>query len=205
MKNLFTAVFFALMLVGCDKSSPTAAMDSSPSSSAVTSTSDVAFSELSMYTIVVAADSLVTASGPDSSVLDSLHCRRDSLYHHCDSLRHANDSLRQIQILGLLRDSLGLTDAQIDSITVYAQTLFTSLDSIHSQLRDSLITKDQALVLVQSARDQFLASLQSILTTDQLTLLDEWIIKFWDHQHEHGYRYGHGHDDDHGGMHGGHR
>jgi hypothetical protein len=208
MKNLFVAVFFALLLVGCDKSSPTAATDNSTSSSAVTAANDVAFSEYSMYVSAVTADSLDTLICNDSTAHDSLHHHfRDSLRHADDSLHHFRDSLHIVHMFSLLKDSLALTDAQVDSIQVYVQTLFAALDTIHAQVRDSVITRDEALVLVQTARDQFITSVESILTADQLALLDEWMIKFWNHEHQRGHRGGgeHGgmHGDDHGGMHGG--
>ena len=63
--------------------------------------------------------------------------------------------------------------------------------------------------LVKAARDQFVASVQSILTTDQLALFDRWVVKFWNKAGHrggprgHGGSGGHGEPGEHGGM-GGH-
>ena len=176
------AGIFALLLAGCDRSNPTgiAANDSQ----STISTGSVLFSETSMYTEVTSDDSIPSMC--DSST-------RDSLRHFNDSLHHANDSLRQVRMLGLLRDSLGLSADQYDSILVYVQTLSTTLDTIRVQVHDGLITRDQARDLVKAARDQFVASVESILTNDQLTLFDTWLIHFWDcNHHRRGGPEGHG-------------
>lgn len=185
MKNLFVAGLFALLLIGCDKSNPSgAAADAASLSSA----NDVAFSENSMYSAVVASNVEFTMADDDSVICDSLHPERDSLYHFG-------------RMLGSLKHVTGLTNAQFDSVKIYAQTLFDTLHSIHAQVRDSSITKAEARVLVQAARDQFIASVRSILTADQLVQLDEWALRFWNRHHEHGRGHGHHHggdgDDDH--------
>lgn len=175
MKYLFVAGLFALVIAGCDRNNPTAvSSDNSPST---LSSGNVAFSESVMVTNVVTSD-------PALIMCDS--SSRDSVRHIVDSLRHTEDSLRQVRMLGLLKDSLGLSDAQIDSIKLYAQTLSSTLESIHAQVRDSSITRDQAVEMVKAARDQFIASIQSVLTADQLALFDRWIYHFWNCDHRPG-------------------
>ncbi|MFA6540052.1 MAG: hypothetical protein WCT99_00475 [Bacteroidota bacterium] len=177
MKNLFVAGLFALLLIGCDKSNPS----SVPADTALSlSANDVAYSETSMYSAVVASNVEFNMADDDSAICDSLHPDRDSVRHFG-------------RMLGLLKHVVGLTDAQFDSVKIYAQTLFDTLHSIHTQVRDSSITKAEARVLVQAARDQFIVSVQSILTADQLLQLDEWALKFWNRHHERGRGHGHHH------------
>lgn len=107
----------------------------------------------------------------------------------------AHDSIRHGRMLGHLKIHLGLTDAQFDSIKVYAQTMFVALKDIRTQVHDSLITKDQALVLVIAAREQFVTSIKSILTAEQLIKFEKWVTNFWNkppRRHGHGGRGGHG-------------
>lgn len=175
MKNILAIVFVALLLVGCDKSNPTAVNTSA-------ATGDVAFSEASMYKTVTATD----------SEYESLE--RDSVAHN--SHRHG-------KMIGTLKWFVGLTDAQVESVKVYGKTLFETLQSIRQQVRDSVITKDEAKILVQAARDQFIASVKMILTADQLAKFEEWIVKFWNkhHHRRHGHHEGEEYDD-HGGQNG---
>lgn len=166
MKNIFAVVVVALLLVGCDKNNP---VDQTASSS------EVEFSETSMYKTAVATD--------------------EELVRLCaDSVAH--DSLRHGRMLGSLRWLVGLSDAQVESVKVYGKSLFESLQDIRAQVKDSTITRDEARTLVQAARDQFIASVRSILTEDQITKFEEWIVKFWNKHH---HRRGHGR-----GGHGGH-
>lgn len=164
MKKIFAVVFFALLLVGCDKSNPT--------ESTSASSSEVAFSETSMLKMaIITVDGLVVITGADSV---------------------CHDSLRNVRMLDSLTIHLGLTAEQFDSVNVYGATLFTSLQDIRQQVKDTLITKLQARDLVKAARDQFIASVRSILTTEQTTIFDAWIIKFWNKQGHRGGPRGHG-------------
>lgn len=171
MKNLFVVGMLALLLIGCDKNNPTAASTTS------TTASNVAFGETSMYKTVVATDSQLVVMEKDSVAHDSLHHGR---------------------MLGLLKNFLGLTDAQFDSVKIYGQILFGSLKEIRTLYHTGLISEDSAHVLVKIARDQFIASIRSILTVDQSAKLDAWLTIFWeDHDGEHEG------DDDHGNHGGG--
>ncbi len=101
----------------------------------------------------------------------------------------AHDSLRHGRMLGHLKRYVRLTDVQMDSVKVYAITLFNTMKGIRTQVRDSLITRAQARELVKGARDQFVSSIRAILTTEQVTKFDEWVKKFWN---KHPRRHGHG-------------
>jgi hypothetical protein len=164
MRNIFVVLFFALMLVGCDRNSsnpvtPTAASD------------DVAFSETSMYKTVIANDS-------------------EFVRLRCDSLAH--DSLRHGKMLGTIRWFVRLSEAQMESVKVYGKTLFDALQSIRQQVLDSTITKEEARMLVQTARAQFVSSVESILTEEQIAKFEEWIVKFWNKHHGRGHGRGPG-------------
>lgn len=159
MKNIFAVIVAALLLVGCDKNNP---VDQTASSS------EVEFSETSMYKTAVAADEELVRLSAGSVV---------------------HDSLRHGRMLGSLRWYVGLSDAQVESVKVYGKSLFESLQNIRAQVQDSTITRDEARILVQAARDQFVASVKSILTEDQTTKFEEWIVKFWNKHH---HRRGHG-------------
>jgi hypothetical protein len=106
-----------------------------------------------------------------------------------------HDSLRHGRMLGHLKTVVGLTDVQFDSVKVYAQTMFLALNNIRSQVHDSLITREQAKVLVAEVRAQFVASISTILTADQTAKFEEWVTKFWNkppHRRGPGGRGGHG-------------
>lgn len=170
MEKIFAVVLFALLLVGCDKSNPTEAVTSTSSS--------VSFSETSMLKMTIPkVDDIVITTTADSVCHDSLRNGRmlDSLYVH-----------------------LGLTTEQYDSVKVFGSILFVTLQDIRQQVKDTLITKIEARDLVKSARDQFIASVLSILTVEQLPLFDKWILKFWNNTGHKGGPRGHG------GRHGGH-
>jgi len=176
MKKIFAVALFALLLVGCDKSNPT---DTTTASS-----SAVEFSETSMLkmTVLQVDDIIITTTA-------------DSVCH--DSLRHG-------RMLNSLNIHLGLTPEQFDSVKVYGITLFNTLKDIRQQVKDSLITKIQARELVKAARDQFIASVQSILTTEQLVKFNKWVVRFWNKAgHRGGGPRGHGGPGGNGGP-GGH-
>ncbi len=173
MKHLFALWVFLLMIVGCDRTNPTAA----GASSAMISTSDVAFSETSMLKTVVATDSQLVVMEQDSVAHDSLHHGR---------------------MLGSLKTFLGLTDAQFDSVKVFGQTLFETLKEIKKLYRADSISEDSAHVLVKIARDQFIASVRSILTAEQSVKFDVWLKEFWDRHHGEHEGEEHEGNDDHG-------
>lgn len=171
MKKTFAIALFVLLLTGCDNGNNP--VDQS------TAAGDVEFSEASMYKTAVASEA------------EYAQMRMDNVAH--DTLRHG-------RMLGTLKWYVGLNDAQFDTVKVFGKTLFETIQGIRVQVHDSVMTRDEAKVLVQAARDQFVASVQSVLTEDQKTLFDEWIVKFWNKTHggKRGGRGGH-----HG--HGGHR
>ncbi|MBI2429988.1 MAG: hypothetical protein HYV29_14560 [Ignavibacteriales bacterium] len=171
MKNIFAFIVAALLLVGCDNNSPV---------EPTVSSTDIEFSETSMYKTAVATD--------------------EELVRLCaDSVAH--DSLRHGRMLGSLQWYVGLSDAQVESVKVYGKSLFEVLQNIRLQVKDSTITRDEARTLVQAARDQFVASVKSILTEDQITKFEEWIVKFWNKHHRRGHgRGGRGGDGGHGGR-----
>jgi hypothetical protein len=143
---------------------------SNPTDTTAASSSSVAFSETSMLKAV--GDDVVTFGA-------------DTVCH---------DSLRNVRMLDSLNIHLGLSIEQFDSVKVYGATLHAALESIKQQVKDTLITKVQARELVKAARDQFIASIQSILTADQLVKFDAWVLKFWNKagHRGHGGRGGHG-------------
>jgi hypothetical protein len=172
MKKIFAVVLFALLLVGCDKSNPT---DTTASSS-----SAVPFSEISMLKMTVpTVDNIVVTT------------KADSVCH---------DSLRNGYMLETLKLHLGLTVVQFDSVKIYGATLFATLKDIRKQVKDTIITRLQARDLVKAARDQFITSVQSILTTEQLALFDSWIVRFWNNEGLWGGHRGHGDSGELGGM-----
>jgi hypothetical protein len=138
------------------------------------STGEALYSEKTMYKTTVSTDvelSQMQGNGP------------------------AHDSLRHGRMLGHLKIFLGLTDAQYDSVKVYAQTVFLALQDIRTQVHDSVITRDQARELVIAVRSQFIASVKLILTPDQIIKFDEWVSHFWNRPPHHrgpGGRGGHG-------------
>jgi hypothetical protein len=106
-----------------------------------------------------------------------------------------HDSLRHGRMLGHLKMFVGLTDVQFDSVKVYAQTMFVGLNEIRSQVHDSLITREEAKVLVTAVRAQFIASVTAIITADQTAKFEEWVANFWNkppHRKGPGGRGGHG-------------
>lgn len=176
MKSILAALMITLLVVGCDQSSP------------VDSNSDLAqqeatFSELSMYNTTQAPSTvqIITA----------------------DSGRQFHDSLRNMRMLDSLKAYLSLTDEQFTSVKTYGATLFATLADIRNQVMSKTITREEAKTLVIAARDQFVTSVKSILTADQLTLFTTWLEKHWNkppHRGVPGGRKGHGGP---GGRHGG--
>jgi len=167
MKHLFVAALFALLFVGCDKSSPVASEIAT----------DAPYSVETMYKATVATDTEIIEMHGDGP---------------------AHDSIRHGRMLGHIKEYVGLTDAQFDSVKVYAQTLFVTLKDIRKQVHDSLITKEQARELVVAARTQFVDSIKFILTAEQIVKFDEWVTNFWNKPPRRGPG-GRGGHDDHGG------
>jgi hypothetical protein len=158
MKKVRVLLAVVVLIAGCDRSDPI----TSPSAEGidlVSSTIDVPYSEQSMLNGV-----LITNLRVDGSVADS------GCY---DSLKHRG-------MLDSLKEYVLLTDAQVESVNVFAATLKATLDTIRSQAQAGLISRDSARALVKAARDLFIASVRSVLTNDQETLLDAWILKFWE-------------------------
>lgn len=131
---------------------------------------DAEYSETSMY-------KTTTASQTEAVQLQS-----KNMFH--DSLRHG-------KMLGTLKRHVQLTEAQFESVKVYGKTLFETLKAIRVQVLDSTISKEQARELVIAARAQFIESVKSILTDEQIAKFEEWIVRFWNKHH--GRPHGRGH------------
>lgn len=116
---------------------------------------------------------------------------------------HAHDSLKHMRMFQKLKDYVGLTDTQVAQVKVFADTLFSRLKAIKQTGRRDSLSRDSVKSLVKLERDNFINSVKSILTADQLVKFEEWITKFWDNKNglwrPRGHR-GHGH----GGHGGGH-
>lgn len=124
--------------------------------------SDALYGEETMYkTTIVSDNELVTMQGNGP----------------------AHDSIRHGRMLGTLKRYVGLTDEQFDSVKVYAKTLFESLKEIRVQVHTGVITKEEAKIAVGNARAKFVASVKLILTAEQQTKFNEWIVKFWNRHH----------------------
>ncbi len=174
MKKILVLLSSALLYVGCERSNP---IDSSAAAT------DVPFSEQSMV------DEAVTSN------VSPIQLQSDMRLH--DSLRHPKDSLRFVRMLDSLKARVGLSDAQFENVKAYGKILSDSLESIRTQFHSRLITRFQVQIKIQAARVQFVNSVLAILTTEQRTLFNNWIKKFWNKHHN---RFGHGP----GGMGGGH-
>ncbi len=184
MKITFAAMLMALMIVGCDKSSP---VDTASTSATQT---EATFGELTMLktTLTTGSIQIVTA--------DTGIC--------------THDSLRNVRMLDSLKAYLALTDEQFVSVKEFGATLFTRLGDIRLQVMAKTITRDSAQALVVVARDQFVADIKSILTEAQLTSFETWLTKYWNKPQRgvpgghggHGGPGGRGGHDGHGG-HGG--
>lgn len=156
MKSILAALMAAFLLIGCDHSNPI----DSPSANATQS--QAMFSELSM-----AKTANATLSSDISTFGD-------------DGAQGSHDSLRNARMLDSLKKYLSLTDNQFASLNVYGATLFASLGDIRSQVVSHAIARDSARTLVKAARDQFVASVVSILTAEQVTLFEAWLNLYWD-------------------------
>ncbi|MFA6456115.1 MAG: hypothetical protein WCW40_04775 [Bacteroidota bacterium] len=175
MRSIFAALLAAILVVGCDQSNP---IDSSASGTQ----GEAMFSELSMAKTAHATLVLEDAS------TDNETCPHDSLRNH-----HMLDSLKA---------HLSLTESQFDTVKVFAATLISTLHDIRSQVEAKTITRDSARVLVKAARDLFVLSVKSILTAQQTSLFETWLMRYWNRPPHH--RHGHGRPGGHGGPGGGH-
>jgi hypothetical protein len=137
---------------------------------------DAEYNETSMYKTTVASQT------------EAIQLQSQNMFH--DSLRHG-------KMLGTMKRHVQLTEAQFESVKVYGKALFDKLQEIRSQVQDSLITKEQARELVIAAREQFILSVKSVLTEEQLAKFDEWIVRFWTKHH--GRPFGRGHHQGPGG------
>ncbi|MHB1049396.1 MAG: hypothetical protein ACYC09_04885 [Bacteroidota bacterium] len=123
---------------------------------------DAEYNETSMYKTTVASQT------------EAIQLQSKNMFH--DSLRHG-------KMLGTMKRHVQLTEAQFESVKVYGKALFDELKDIRSQVQDSLITKEQARELVIAARAQFIDSVKSILTEEQVAKFEEWIVRFWNKHH----------------------
>ena len=163
MKQFLGAVLAAFLLAGCERGNPIDGQSTSSASSDQTTLSllksDAPYGEITMD----------VAAG--ARILDFPDC--------ADSGIHVHDSLRHKHMLDSLIAHLGLSSAQADSLKAYGAALLASLKDIRTLVDSRTITRDSAMTLVKAARDQFVASVKSILTADQLVLFDAWLQKFW--------------------------
>jgi hypothetical protein len=157
MKSILAALMAAFLLIGCDKSNP---IDSPSSANAAQSLA--MFSELSM------------ANTANATLATDISTMSD------DGALCAHDSIRNARMLDSLKAYLSLTDIQFSSLNEYGITLFTSLGEIRSKVVAGAITRDSARTLVKAARDQFVASVISMLTPEQATLFETWLTLYWD-------------------------
>lgn len=181
MKITFAAMLMALMVIGCDKSSPVDTAGLSDTQMEAT------YGELTMLKTTQTAGSIQIVTA------DTGIC--------------THDSLRNMRMLDSLKAYLALTDEQFVSVKGFGVTLFTTLGEIRTQVISKGIKRDSAQVLVKAARDLFVASVKSVLTEAQITSFDTWLAKFW-HKPLRGGR-GHGGPGGRGGQggrggHGGH-
>lgn len=158
MKSIFAALMVAFLVIGCDHSNPNS------SSSGNTGQSQVMFSELSM-----AKTANAMLSTDISTVGD-------------DGVQYLHDSMRNAQMLDSLKVYLSLTEVQFTSLKEYGTTLLATLGGIRSQVIVQSVTKDSARLLVIAARDQFVASVNSMLTTQQSALFQTWLIRYWNNK-----------------------
>ena len=164
MKLILGAVLAALLFAGCERSNPLDGQSSGSTAVDQASTlsllkSDAPYGEMTMYVAAV-KQALTAAERTDTGI-----CVHDSLRHE-----HMLDSLIA---------HLGLSSAQADSVKAYGAALLASLKEIRTFVDSGTITRDSAMTLVKATREQFVASVKSILTADQLVLFDAWLQKFW--------------------------
>jgi hypothetical protein len=163
MRNFLVLLVVTMLYIGCDKSNP---IDTGTTSTQ----SDAVFGELSMQKTAL-------GSSATSDILS-------------DTCIHMHDSIRNVFMLDSLKAYLSLTDVQFESVKTFGSTLNAALADIHVQVEAKTITPDSAMTLVKAARDQFVASVKTILTADQLVAFDTWLANFWNRP-PHG-REGHG-------------
>jgi hypothetical protein len=145
----------ALLFFGCSKNNPV----SSTADNSSSAQSTALFGASTMYNTITA-----TVLGT-SSVADS-----GGIVH---------DSLRNIALLDSLKVYLSLSDAQFLQVKTFGDTLFAELKAIRSLEQSKQISRDSSHTLVDQARSQFLTSVQSILTSGQLTLFSTWQSLYW--------------------------
>lgn len=171
MKYFLFALVLSVVLVGCSKNNPV------ETSSDATVQADAMFGEQSMVNVATAS------SVNGVLVADSGGC--------------VHDSLRNQHMLDSLKAYLTLTDEQFVQLQQLGTTLFSTLKDIRAQVKAGTITRDSAKVLVTASRDQFVASVKLILTTEQLALFETWITDYWNKPIGHG---GGRHHGPHGGK-----
>jgi hypothetical protein len=147
------------------------------STDSISSSSAAAYSAASMY----------KTAGDSTAATDSTVC--------------PYDSLRNVHMLNSIKVYLTLSDSQYALLQTIGDTMFAQLKAIRTLVKSNQISRDSSHVLVDAARAQFVASVQAILTTDQLTLFTTWLTLYWDKSigiGRGGSGGGHGH---HGGLH----
>ncbi len=149
MKALFALMIIAVMFAGCSKNNPVS------TDSASISSGEAAYSAVSMYKV----------AGDSTATTDTTVC--------------PHDSLRNVNMLVSLKTYLTLSDEQFTLVQGFGDTLFAQLKAIRTTVKSHGISKDSSHVLVDAARAQFVASVQAILTTDQLTLFTTWLSLYW--------------------------
>lgn len=155
MKQILAAILALVIVAGCERSGPT---DSASSQTSVAAQSIGTFGEVSMYKMAVTSAADIAPAEIEIQ---------------------AHDSLKNNAMLDSLKVYLALTDEQITLLKAAGTTLFTALEDIRTQVQAKAVTPDSALVLVKAARDQFVASVKTILTADQLVKFEEWLTLYW--------------------------
>jgi hypothetical protein len=155
MKQLFAVILALIIVVGCERGGPT---DSASSQTSVAAQSTGTFGEVSMYKMTVTSAADIAPAEIEIQ---------------------AHDSLKNNAMLDSLKIYLALTDEQVTLLKTAGTTLFTTLEDIRAQVQAKGVTPDSALVLVRTARDQFVASVKAILTADQLVKFEEWLTLYW--------------------------
>ena len=80
-----------------------------------------------------------------------------------------NGQKMQAQVKQILKDSLSLTNVQIDSVMVIQQEYQPQIQTI---VMDQSSSMDQKMQKIQPMRDAIKARLQKILTPEQMTKMD---------------------------------
>ncbi len=155
MKQILAAILALVLVAGCERGGPT---DSASSQTSVAAQSTGTFGEVSMYKMAVTSAADIAPAEIEIQ---------------------AHDSLKNNAMLDSLTVYLALTDGQVTLLKAAGTTLFTALENIRTQVQAKAVTPDSALVLVKAARDQFVASVKTILTADQLVKFEEWLTLYW--------------------------